>query len=310
MTPRQLRYFVEIARAGSVSVASGTLRIAQPALSQHMALLEQELDATLFERHAKGVRLTAQGSRLLDRAASILAQLGGLKEDICASAEHARGPVRLCIAGSLAMVLAAPLFRYLEQHHPDVRLVLSTGLSSEVRALVESRQLDLALMPNAFELPNLSCTPIYQERFHLFGLNKLLGDSAAPIRFADIGVRPLVAPDRDHDLRRLVERTAIETSAPLNVKYEVNNPELGFALVRDGLACAILPQSVLVDANRRRVGSREIVKPALSRVQSIVRVTSQAFNPACEAVAQAVATVTQTLIRKKLLHGVFVQPVT
>ncbi|MOA58883.1 HTH-type transcriptional regulator GltC [compost metagenome] len=64
MTPRQLRYFLEIARSGSLSLASAALRIAQPALSQHVAALEAELGVALFERHAKGVTLAAAGKRL------------------------------------------------------------------------------------------------------------------------------------------------------------------------------------------------------------------------------------------------------
>ena len=68
ITHRQLKYFVEIARTGSITTAATTLRIAQPALSHHIAAIEEELGVTLFERHARGVRLTAEGQRLLERS--------------------------------------------------------------------------------------------------------------------------------------------------------------------------------------------------------------------------------------------------
>ena len=231
MTPRQLRYFLEIAHSGSLSLASTVLRIAQPALSQHVAALESELGVVLFERHAKGVALTPEGKRLQLRATSILDQLESLKEDVLGLSGTPRGPVRICMARSLAQVLAAPLVRHVEQAYPEIRMVMSSALSSEMRSAVESRQLDVALMPNAFELPGLYCKPLYEEGFSLFGVEAMFDRPGKTIAFSAIGQRPLAAPDRDHDLRRLIERTALDRGATLNVKYEINDPVLNFVYI-------------------------------------------------------------------------------
>lgn len=305
MTPRQLRYFLEIARSGSLSLASSTLRIAQPALSQHVAVLENELGVTLFERHAKGVTLTAEGKRLQQRAASILDQLESLKTDVLGSTGKPRGPVRVCLARSLAQVVAAPLIRYVEQEYPDIRLLLSSALSSQVRAALETRQLDVALMPNAFELPGLYCKPVYEEGFSLFGLESMFERPGKTIAFSDIGSRPLVAPDRDHDLRRLIERTAVDLDCPLNVKYEINDPELNFALVRDGVAFAILPDSAQLELGlgTNTVGARRLLRPPIKRMQSIVRVAENAPGNAVLAVELALQTVLRTLVENKVLRG-------
>ncbi|NMK46354.1 LysR substrate-binding domain-containing protein [Achromobacter sp. Bel] len=305
MTPRQLRYFLEIARSGSLSLASSALRIAQPALSQHVAVLESELGVALFERHAKGVTLTAEGKRLQQRAASILDQLDSLKADVLGSTGKPRGPVRVCLARSLAQVVAAPLIRYVEQEYPDIRLLLSSALSSQVRAALETRQLDVALMPNAFELPGLSCKPVYEEGFSLFGLESMFERPGKTIAFAEIGSRPLVAPDRDHDLRRLVERTAVDLGCPLNVKYEINDPELNFALVRDGVAFAILPDSVGLELGlgTNTVGARRLLRPPIRRMQSIVRVAENAPGNAVLAVELALQNVLHTLVEDKVLRG-------
>ena len=57
MTPRQLKYFVAISRAGSITGAADILKIAQPALSQHIASMEAEIGVPLLSRHARGVEL-------------------------------------------------------------------------------------------------------------------------------------------------------------------------------------------------------------------------------------------------------------
>lgn len=306
MTPRQLRYFVEIARTGSMTTAARTLRIAQPALSQHVALIEAELGTAVFVRQARGVQLTADGRRLLARATSLLQQFDNLRHDITAPPERPRGPVRLCIAGALATVLVAPLFRLVERALPDVRLVLSTAMSFEVRTRLEARQVELALMPNAFELPNLLATPLYEETFHLFGLARLFGEEDGPIRFADIGTRPLVAADRDHDLRRIIERTALALNCPLNVRYELNSPELSLALIRDGLAFAVMPPSAGGAAcvpGPQAIRARMIVEPCLTRVQSVVSVADQPLSAAALAVQGALRAVVAQLVDEGLLQG-------
>jgi len=302
LTHRQLKYFVEIARCGSITTAATTLRIAQPALSHHIASIEEELGVVLFERHARGVKLTAEGKRLLDRASSILRQLDRLKDDV-RSGGQPRGPVNLCIAGAVASVLAAPLYRLLESQTPEVRLLLTTGMSTEVRVLVEARRADLALMPTAFELPGLEAHPAFEEAFFLFGSRELFGSEAGPIRFADIGMRPLVQPDRDHDLRKLIERTALSLNCPLNVRYELNSTELSRALVGEGLACSIMPRNVYAHLNGGDVIAREIVEPSLTRIQSVVWAADNPLTAAGQAVHDALLDVIVSLIEDGTLKA-------
>src|SRR5262245_39336873 len=73
MELRHLRYFVAIAEEGSFTRAAGRLWVAQPGLSTQIRRLESELGAQLFERHTRGVDLTAAGELFLDRARTALA---------------------------------------------------------------------------------------------------------------------------------------------------------------------------------------------------------------------------------------------
>jgi LysR family nitrogen assimilation transcriptional regulator len=303
VTPRQLKYFVEIARTGSITTAAATLHIAQPALSHHIAAMEQELGVPLLQRHARGVRLTAEGQRLLDRAASILRQLDRLHDDVRESAGNVHGSVSLCVVGSVAPVLAIPLLRLLGERAPRVRLQLSTGMSREARALVEARRVDLALLPVAAELSRLESVPVFEERFCLFGQDFLFEGETGPIRFADIGDRPLVAPDRDHDLRKMIERLAVAQGCALNVQYELNNPELYRRVVQEGLAFAIMPRNAFADAETFHVQAREIVEPVIERAQSLVWMVDHPLTPAGETVRSALLDLVDRLIDEGTLKA-------
>jgi LysR family nitrogen assimilation transcriptional regulator len=304
VTPRQLRYFVAIAKAGSISQAALELHIAQPSLSQHMASLEEELGVGVFKRHARGVSLTPAGQRLFDRASAILRQLDHLPDEVAAVTGLPRGEVRLAVDCSIAAVVIAPLYRAMEACYPDVRVSVTSGLSHQMRQLVEGRSVDLALMPNAFELPSLVSEPVYEEHFCLFGTPGRWPAGQRHIRFDDIGEQPLVAADRQHDQRKLIERVAGARKRHLNVRYEVNDAELTRALVCGGLAQALLPVNAFAATiGARSVAALEIVEPVLTRIQSIAWPMGTPLTPAADATRQCLQETVAGLMEQGVLQG-------
>lgn len=304
MSPRQLRYFIEIARCESISAAALQLRIAQPALSHHISALEQEFGTPLLHRLPRGVSLTVEGERLLSRAVSILRQFDDLKDDVVFSDTRLRGSVRLCLPRALASLLASPLMRHVEANFPDIRLTLSTGTSAELLEKIRSREVQIALMPNAFEIDGVATLPVFEEQLHLFGATHLMASAGTRVRFADLASKRLVMPDRDHDLRKLIERTATELNLPLNVWYEANDGELIRPLVRDGLAFSVMPGSFFAQQEwRRHVCGLEVESPILSRVQSLVWATDRPVTPSTAAVRQALITLVQDWVVSGELQG-------
>src|SRR5262249_54892656 len=95
MELRELRNFMRVARAGSVSRAAKELRLAQPALSRQIKKLEHELGVPLFSRHGRGVRLSAAGSLLLERAEAIAQLVHQTSEEIREERSPARGRITL-----------------------------------------------------------------------------------------------------------------------------------------------------------------------------------------------------------------------
>ncbi|MFC7555479.1 LysR family transcriptional regulator [Pseudoroseomonas wenyumeiae] len=77
-----MRTFKAVAELGSLSKASDRLRIAQPALSRHIKLLEHELRTELFIRNGRGMQLTSAGCMLLERTAGLVRQMEQVRDDI------------------------------------------------------------------------------------------------------------------------------------------------------------------------------------------------------------------------------------
>src|ERR687890_2474806 len=78
----RLRILREAARTGSLTLAAEALSYTPSAVSQQIALLERETSAQLLERHARGVRLTEAGRVLVERAATVLAELAAAEEGL------------------------------------------------------------------------------------------------------------------------------------------------------------------------------------------------------------------------------------
>jgi LysR family transcriptional regulator, nitrogen assimilation regulatory protein len=302
MTLRQLRYFVEIARCGSFSQAAMRLNIAQPALSQNVSALESLLGIKLFERHAKGISLTFEGVNIYQRTVKILDDCDRLGSS--ADADLLSGRVNLCIAGSLASVVVAPLITEVTKRYPLIELRVTDGLSSEVRGQVEAGNLHLAMMPGAVDLQGIEQQPLLEEHFMLFGAYVQMADMPDDVRFTDIAKLPLATTDRAHDLRKVIERAAQTNDLSLNIRFELNSPAMLIAIVKAGLAYAILPQSSCVEAvAAKSVAGRRITGADVYRVQSIVWPSDRPLIRSTAAVRDVIVSVMQTLVSQSQLHG-------
>ncbi|MDA7416773.1 LysR family transcriptional regulator [Xenophilus arseniciresistens] len=309
ITLRQLRYFVHIARNRSFSRAAQQLGIAQPALSQNIAALEESLGARLFERHAKGVDLSPEGQRLYERAVQLIGHVDALRHDIHGHDALPTGPVRLIMAGSVAAVLIAPLLREITLRYPGIRLAVSDSMSFEARLQVEAGHADLALMPNASEMQGMDAMPVFEEHFMVYGAPQTMQREPPSIDFARLARWPLAAPDRAHDLRKLIERAALAIDQPLDVRHELNSPAMLVSVVREGLAYAVLPPSSCAEAVAAGViVGRPIADASLSRVQAIVWPQARPLSAAAAAVRDLLAEVASQQLRAGLLYGRAITP--
>src|SRR5262245_39407565 len=122
MDMRQLRYFVQIVESGSLAKASRQLFIAQPALSQQMARLEEEVGKPLLVRSSRGVSPTDNGSALYHHATFMLRQLEQAVAVARQETAALSGRVTLGLAPTTNCQLGLPLIRHMKRKLPGVML--------------------------------------------------------------------------------------------------------------------------------------------------------------------------------------------
>lgn len=142
----RLEAFRAVARNGGFSAAARVLHKTQPAISQAVAALERDLDAALFEREGRQVRLTDAGRVLLEHAEESFAALDAARERIARLGRLEGGTLRLGASDTAACYLLPPVFAAYRARFPKVELRLDNHPTPEIAACVAESELDVGLV--------------------------------------------------------------------------------------------------------------------------------------------------------------------
>jgi LysR family nitrogen assimilation transcriptional regulator len=286
MKLRQLRYFVTIVDAGSFTRAAQVAHVAQPALSQQIADLEDQLGVTLLQRSARGVAATAARERLYVEASAILRRMGRLSEVVRGQGEEVEGNVSIGMAFPLASQLAGPIMAACRTAVPKVRLKFSSGGSIQLAARIREHALDLAVI---FEdEPHAGCVgvPLFERR--LFLLRRANGSVASgSIKFHELAGLPLVLPHQPNIVRLVLDKLFAEAGIEPHVAAEADVSTDMLAAVQAGVGDTILP---LGDTDELPGNiSAQAIEPAVLLTASVVSSSETPLAAAGEAVLDFIA---------------------
>ena len=137
-----VRYFLAVARGGSVRAAAGRLGVNHSTVLRRIAQLEERLGTQMFEKLPSGYRLTAAGAEVLELAEQMEASLHRLETRVFGRDQSVRGLLRVTLPPFLATHLLMPGLADFARVHPDIEMeIVSTG---EVANLT-NREADVAI---------------------------------------------------------------------------------------------------------------------------------------------------------------------
>ena len=268
MELKELRNFMRVAHSGSVSRAAQDLRLAQPALSRQIRKLEHELGVPLFSRHGRGMRLSAAGARLLERAEAIAQLVQQTREEILEDRSPARGRLVLGVPPAAGRLIVPYFVERFRKTWPETTLHMREGVASSLQEWLLEKRIDLALLHNPPHLEALEIRPLLTERMFVIGPPKhRIKEKAHPksFRIADLGALPLILPNGAHANRRLVESAALEHGLRLRVMIEADSVAFAKTMVGRGLGYTILTSAAVQDELARgELTVYPIVRPALT----------------------------------------------
>ncbi len=270
---RNLRYFLGVAAAQSISRAAENLHIAQPALSVQMRQLEEELGTQLLERTPKGVVLTAAGRLLQERAQEILARVDGLYSDIRSAGAEPQGQVAIGLPLSVAQLITLELVRAAMAQLPKVRLQFVELSTGHVPQSLLKGEIDLGLTFIASDMHSIRCEELVHEDLVLIGPPGRFSDyaqfnsaKACKVRFRDFDGQPMVLPQGAQSLRALLDQLQRKAGITLHAAVEVSSIAQLIELSGAGIGWTILSYaSVRAQLRAGQVSVARITHPAITR---------------------------------------------
>ena len=299
---RQLRYFLAIAEAGSITRAAGLLGVAQPALSLHVKRMEEQLGTQLFIRSKTGVAPTEAGGLLVQRARTILDDLMRTEDDIRTLDADPLGEVRIGLPGTISNIAALPLIEAVRNRYPRIRLNIAEAMSGFIAGWLDNGEVDLAVLYERSKSENIGSELLLEEE--LVVLWPAGTKCLATISLAELRDVPMVLPSGAHGLRGLVDRACEEYGFAPTVAIEIDSYTNIKRLVAAGYGASILPTyAVMRDRQAGRLAISHIVSPGLWRGAWLVHPSGRPVTRAKEAVRALTAEVIQSLILDKTWQG-------
>jgi LysR family transcriptional regulator, cell division regulator len=253
-----------VARLGGMNRAAGELNTVQSNVTARIRQLEAELGLQLFERHSRGVALTAGGRRLLPYAARIAELLADARRAV-ADDGTPKGPLALGSLETTAGLRLPPILAAYARAFPEVDLQLATGTSSGLAADVLACRLEGAFVVGPADHPDLVEEAMFREEMVLVTAPGV----TSPEQLASRGEVKIVVFRAGCSYRRHLEAYLTQRGVARLCRLELGTLEGMLGCVGAGLGVTLLPRGVAAPAALAgRVALHEL-PPALSRATTV-----------------------------------------
>lgn len=173
----QLQTFVTVVAEGSMTAAADKLYLTQPAVSQQMKNLEDELGVELIVRGSKQIKMTAQGEVLYEHAKKILSLVQQAEVSIKSVGAQLRGELRIGTLNSIGLHLMSPVVSRLLKYNPDFKIKVDYATGEALIQSYKKGELDILVLPEVEKhfkvtLPESKSQILFQEEMWLVGSGK------------------------------------------------------------------------------------------------------------------------------------------
>lgn len=268
MNLASLRYLLALNEHRHFARAAAACHITQPALSNALRALEQELGAPIVKRGRSFAGLTPEGERVLAAAQRMLHEQGLLQQDLASTAAHPQGALHIGVVPT-AVPIAARFVAMLQAAHPGISPVVRSLNSQAIEEGLEGLSLDLALgfterlTGKTGAGRRFAVLPQYEEHYFLVrraaapatGMTGMAGTTGAaglrrgpPLGWAEAAQQPLCLLTPDMHNRSVVDAAFAEAGARVKPVIQTNSILTLAISVLAGDVCSVLPGALLAAA--------------------------------------------------------------
>ena len=272
---RRLQMLRAVAREGSLSGAARALGYTQPAVSHHIARLEDELGTALLTRLGRGVQLTDAGLALVDHADAVLARLGAAEEEVAAIAGLRAGRVRIAAFPSGCATLMAGALSRLRNAHPGVEVSFVEAEPPDALPLLRRGDADIVIgftyaAVGDRDPRDFTTIPLLRDPSHaVLPPDHPGAASGDPVELATLADETWIA-GCERCRAHLMHATADAGFAP-RIDFATDDHLTVQSLIAAGLGVSLLPALALCSARREDVAVRPVASEPARTVEMVLR---------------------------------------
>jgi DNA-binding transcriptional LysR family regulator len=246
MNLQQLITFSTVISEGSMTAAAEKLYLTQPAVSQQIRNLEEELGVGLLDRGSRHAKPTVQGQMLYDYAKRIIALTQQAQVAVQTMGEGVKGALRIGTLNSLGLQLISPAISTFMKHNSKISISLIYHDGAEILKALTRGELDVAILPDiaveyGSDAKNLDAKPLLKDEMWLVasGRDATVPDEAT---IADLAGRPYMRLTERYEGFERVLKTALDAKGvKLMPAFETNNVGTLKRVIESGLGWGFLP---------------------------------------------------------------------
>ena len=233
-----VKVFYVVAKDSSITKASKELFISQPAVSQSIKKLEQELGGTLFYRSNKGIKLTEEGKIFFDYVKDSFEYLQKGKQSFCSYKNLQSGVVNIGISTILTKIVLKDVLKKFSTLYPLVKLNIINEASPKLVEGLQKGLYDFVIINKAENSSGLvEC--FLQELKLCFVCNPKFYDFDS-INLQNLANLPLILQNKNSHTRKLFDEFVSKNNIKINPKLEVASQELVKFMATEGMGVGLV----------------------------------------------------------------------
>ena len=249
------RIFYVVAKHKHMTKASEELHISQPAISQSIKKLEEQLGGTLFLRSNKGMELTEEGKMFFDYVKGALELINNAENEFTSFKDLSKGGIKIGCSTTLTKLVLLEALKKFHSDFPNININITNGLTCNLINDLKLGKLDFVIFNESNiketnldlkKLKELKQGFIYNPTFYKDEINN----------FKDLNNYPLILQKEESNSRKLLDYIALQNNVKLIPKMEVVSQELINEFVNIGLGVGF----VIIDLAKRNFKNMKELK--------------------------------------------------
>lgn len=262
MDIKDLKYFLAVAREGTVTKAAQKLCISQPPLSRQLKDLEEELGVTLFYRGKRHIELSDEGIFLKQQAEEILSLMDITENQLKSNSSETRGTVSIGVTEGCGAGVLSDIIMKFHSKYPDVNYNIWCSNSQEIGERLAKGLFDIGVIREPFNASKFDSTPLRKEAWIvIMSRNHPLAENGSDtIEISEMSDIPLIVPSRTPMIDE-INSWFNEQGIKRSIICRYNTLASILPLIEHNLGIAITTESAHLFTDSEKFAYKQIANP-------------------------------------------------